>query len=330
MPRGRVLLHEEHRTEELHGEAVRREPDRQVPYYLGDLVPVHLEDGPGVVHRGHEHADEGLPLRAAHGVPHEHHPLPAQPLQRGAGREPRHLAPARLPPPLQVARVVPAVGEAVEPALRERALGAVVERVAAGVVGHPGSVEHVAPPTAGAEAQAQAGVPDEARGVDRAPSPADVAEDVEVERAGEHQRRGGQEERVGCTLQRRARGRPPPPAPQRREGGRGSRGARAPGPGAAPRRDARRDAPARARARGHHLAAAAGARSLIPRLPAHQISSTRRSPPAPGGPAETARRVESLEGLQARLVAWVQCLCLRAGSARELASGVTAGAGGGG
>lgn len=105
-----------------------------MPYRLGDLVPVHLEDRPGVIHAGHEHADEGFPLRAAHGVPHEHHPLPAQPLQRGAGRKLRHVAPVRLPPPLEVASVVPPVAEAVEPALRERALGAVVERVAAGVV----------------------------------------------------------------------------------------------------------------------------------------------------------------------------------------------------
>ena len=227
MPRGRMLLYEEHGPEELHGEAVRREPDRQVPYRLGDLVPVHLEDRPGVIHAGHEHADEGLTLCAAHGVPHEHHPLPAEPLQRGAGREPRNVAPARLPPPLEVSSVVPPVGEAVEPALRERALGAVVERVADGVVGHPGAVEHVARPAA--KAQAQAGVPDEARGGEfgaSATSPADVAEHV-VERAGLHERRGGQEERAGRALQRRrARGRPPPPpAPERRESGRGRRGA---------------------------------------------------------------------------------------------------------
>jgi hypothetical protein len=210
MPRGRALLHEEHGPEEFHGEAVRCEPDRQVAYRLGDLVPVHLEDRPGVIHAGHEHAYEGLPLRAAHGIPHEHHPLPAQPLQRGAGRKPRHAAPARLPPPLEIPSIVPPVGEAVKPALRERAPGAVVERVEAGVVGHPGAVEHVAR----LAAEAQAGVPDEARGGEGATSPADVAQHVEVERAGEHERCGGQEERAGRALQRRrARGRPPPPAP---------------------------------------------------------------------------------------------------------------------
>lgn len=179
MPGRRALLDKEHGPEELDGEVEGRKPDPQEAYGLADLVPVHLVDGLGVVHAGHEHADEGFPLRAAHGIPDEDDALPPEPLERGTGGEPGHVAAAGPPPPFEVAGVLPSVGQAVEPLLRERAVGAVVERV--GGVGDPVPVEHVASPVPEVLADEPGdGLP-----------PSQVAEDVEVERAGERERYGG-------------------------------------------------------------------------------------------------------------------------------------------
>lgn len=302
MPGRRALLDKEHGPEEFHGEVEGREPHPEEPYGLADLVPVHLVDGLGILHPGHEHADEGLPLSAAHGIPHEDNTLPPKPLERGAGGEPRHVATARPPPPFEVAGVLPAVGQAVEPLLREGTLGAVVERV--GRVGHPVAVEHVARPEV---------LPDEpGHGL----PPPKVPEHVEVERAGERERHGGDAEGEGDSLQRRARG-PPPPALRRRRRGH----PRAPGQAAAaaPLSDATRAAPASAGA--HHLPPAA--RSPIPRPPSPAKSARLAGAEPRGGHATSAPPWGRAGEVSARVVAVVAVRCLEL--TRKLCINLTAG-----